>query len=230
MPIPCSPRGGRRAGAGRKPNGKKAGVSHLRRASLSSAHPVHVTLRLRDGMPNLRTKRLGRLLFTQFAKARERFGMRLTHFSIQSNHLHLIVEAAHKRALSRAMQGLAIRIAKSVNRRLVRRGSVFADRYHARALRTPLQVRRVVRYVLNNYRRHLAQCGAQPPRDWADPFSSVDHFDGFRTLLSGRKPTAEFSLGQDPPVVAPRTWLLTTGWRKLGSLRLDDCPGVFAAR
>ena len=33
------------------------------------------------------------------------FGVRIIHYSIQGNHLHLIVEAEDPRALSRAMQG-----------------------------------------------------------------------------------------------------------------------------
>ncbi len=218
-------RGGARPGAGRKPNARLAGVSHLSRPSLSRHYPVHITLRIRRDLPTLRTKAMGRLLFASFAEARCRFGTRLTHFSIQANHLHLIVEAASKPALSRAMQGLGIRVAKSVNRKLGRRGSVLADRYHARALRTPLEVRRAVLYVINNYRRHLAQVGSVPPRDWADPFSSVDYFDGFRPPATGRKAKAEFALGRAPPVAAPGTWLLTTGWRKRGLLRIHECPG-----
>lgn len=217
-------RGGARRGAGRKPNGKEPGVSHLRRPSLSRHSPVHVTVRVRSDVSNLRVKRLGRAIFASFAKARERFGTRLTHFSIQANHIHLLVEAADRVALSRAMQGLGIRVAKTLNRALSRTGSVFSDRYHARALRSPLEVRRAVLYVINNYRRHLAQVGSQPPRDWADPFSSVDYFDGFRLLVSGRRPTAEYALGRAPPVVSARTWLLTKGWRKRGLLNVSACP------
>jgi REP element-mobilizing transposase RayT len=217
-------RGGARRGAGRKPNGRQAGVTHLTRPSLSRHHPVHVTLRVRRELPTLRTKAIGRLLFASFANARNRFGARLTHFSIQANHLHLIVEAASKRALSRAMQGLGIRVAKAVNRKLARRGNVLADRYHARALRTPLEVRRAVLYVINNYRRHLAQVGSTPPRDWADPFSSVDYFKGFRSLPSGRRARAEYALGRAPPVTAPRTWLLARGWQRRGLLSIDECP------
>jgi REP element-mobilizing transposase RayT len=38
--------------------------------------------------------------------------MRLIHLSVQSNHLHLIVEAADRNALGRAMRGLQIRMAR----------------------------------------------------------------------------------------------------------------------
>jgi hypothetical protein len=84
------------------------------------------------------------------------------------------------------MQGLGVRLARRLNGALGRRGSVLAERFHARVLKTPLEVRRVLLYVMNNYRHHLAQSGARTPFDWADPFSSVDYFDGFQRLSSGR--------------------------------------------
>ena len=109
-------RGGARAGAGRPPKGSTAGVSHLRRPAHSRHHPLHVTLRVRPGMPSLR----GHVVFAQVRKAlsqgKERFGFSLVHFSVQSNHLHLIAEAEDARALSRGVQGLSIRIARAVNR------------------------------------------------------------------------------------------------------------------
>src|SRR5438067_2976795 len=53
MELKYRGRGGPREGAGRprKPGGR---VSHDRRPSLSRHHPVHVTLRAADGVPNLR--------------------------------------------------------------------------------------------------------------------------------------------------------------------------------
>jgi hypothetical protein len=127
------------------------------------------------------------------------------------------------------MQGLAIRLAKRLNLRLNRRGTVFDDRYFARALTTPLAVRRCLLYVLNNYRRHT-RSHACAPRDWADPYSSVDYFDGFQRLASGRRPCAEFSLGRDPPVVPPKTDLLARAWRRHGLLRIEKIPGPTSER
>ena len=126
--------GGARKGAGRKRATARPNVSHLRRASLDANQPVLVTMRVRRDVPNLRTQRPMAGVRLAFAGGRRRFGFRLVHFSVQGNHLHLIVEAADKRALSRGMQGLAIRLARRVNGALGRSGSMFADRYHARAL------------------------------------------------------------------------------------------------
>jgi putative transposase len=147
-------RGGARKGAGRPANGERAGVSHLRRPPLSFRHPVHVTLRVARGIQNLRGSALFRTVRNALAKAKERFALRLIHFSVQRDHLHLIVEASDRRALSRGIQGLSIRVARALNHRLHRRGKVFADRYHARALKTPRETGSALRYVLLNARKH----------------------------------------------------------------------------
>src|SRR5262249_53671999 len=57
------------------------------------------------------------------------------------DHLHLVVELETGRALSRAMQGLGIRLAKRLNGALRRRGRVFGDRYHEVVLDSPRKVR-----------------------------------------------------------------------------------------
>jgi REP element-mobilizing transposase RayT len=79
-----------------------------------------------------------------------RAGFRVIEFSVQDDHVHLIAEAADRRTLSGGVRGLAIRLARAVNRTLGRRGQVWGSRYHARALTTPRAVRHVLIYVLNN--------------------------------------------------------------------------------
>ena len=219
LELPLRTWGGRRAGAGRKPNGAKAGVSHLKRPEVKARHPVHVTLRLAQGMPGLRQKALATLVFTAFGGARAQVGARVVHFSVQSNHLHLLVEADGERELSRAIQGLSIRLARRLNGRLGRRGSVFSDRYHSRVLRTPLEVRRALVYVLKNRRRHHTGPGRP---SGIDPFSTARYFDGF--AVAPRWPRSGFVPPEEPPVAPARTWLLRAGWRRLGLLRPDEVP------
>jgi REP element-mobilizing transposase RayT len=194
-------------------------VSHLRRPELKARHPVHVTMKLRDGLPSIRHKPLARLVLCVLAATKNRFDMRLVHFSVQANHVHLIVEVDGQRALARAMQALATRLACHLNRRLGRHGRVFADRYHARALRTPLEVRRALVYVLHNHRHHHAGAGS-PSR--FDVLSSARYFDGFTLELAryARRATSE----EEPPVAPARTWLLRIGWRRHGLLSPTDVP------
>ena len=209
-------RGGARPGAGRKPNGLKAGVSHDKREALAARFPVHVTLRLRKGLPRLRSKRPYRVLREAFARGSERFGFRLCHYSVMSNHMHLIVEAKDRRALSRGMQGLVIRMARGLNRLWERSGKVFADRYHDHILKNPREVRNALNYVLNNFRRHTLAL------KWAiDLFASSPWFDGWR----GRRPRLEIPEETPRPTAEAHTWLLRKGWRKRGLLSQDDVPG-----
>ncbi len=153
-------------------------------------------MRLQPGIGYLRAYRRAKAVEAALRDARERFGVRIIHYSIQGNHLHLIVEAEDRAALSRSMQGLGIRLARRLNALTHRHGGVFADRYHAHPLKTPREAKRAVRYVLTNYCHHALE---HVPAGWTDP------------LASARFTQAPPS--QDSPVVAPSVWLLRVGWR-----------------
>src|SRR5262245_51641010 len=139
--------GGRRAGAGRK-RGKN--VQHLARSRQCRSVPVLVTLRARGTVGDLRGVLFGEVRRCLSA-AKERLGVRIVVFSVQRDHLHLVVEAESKDALSSAMKGLQCRIAKGLNKLLDRSGEVFTDRFHARRLRTPSEIRNSLAYVLLNF-------------------------------------------------------------------------------
>src|SRR5262245_3751981 len=119
LPFPPG-RGGRRTGAGRRPNGETAGVSHRQRAALASRFPAHVTVKLRHGLPRLRQRAAYAALRAAFAAgcngcavAASVGTFRLCHYAVLNDHLHLLVEASDRRALSRGVQGLLIRIARA---------------------------------------------------------------------------------------------------------------------
>jgi REP element-mobilizing transposase RayT len=103
-----SGRGGPRAGAGRKPSGRIC-ERKRRRERFQGSKPVHVTLRVRDGLPRLRNRRLVGELRRSFGEACERGGFRLVHYSIQHNHVHLLVEAEDQAALGRGMKSIGAR-------------------------------------------------------------------------------------------------------------------------
>jgi REP element-mobilizing transposase RayT len=136
----------------------------------------HVVLRVRRGLPWLRTPRAYRVLERAFRAGKEKRGFALVQFSVQADHLHLLVEAEGKQSLARGMQGLAIRLAKSLNRHWRRRtGSVFAERYFARAVQTAKEIKRALAYVLNNARKHGVWTSPSAP----DPFSSGRWYSGW---------------------------------------------------
>ena len=146
--------GGRRRGAGRPPNPGRRSVPHRRRVPHVTRCPAHVTLRAVSNLPSLRDERT----FTAIRRAlglATKGGFRVFEFSVQTDHLHLLVEADDPTRFERGMRGLTIRVAKAVNRALRRVGRVWGDRYHARLLRTPREMRNALVYVLNNWRKHL---------------------------------------------------------------------------
>jgi REP element-mobilizing transposase RayT len=210
LPIPFT-WGGKREGAGRKViKGRRRPTPHRARPDHKARHPVHVTLRARSGLSSLRGRNVFASISTALARA-SRPGFRLIHFSVQSDHLHLIVEAQDKLALEKGIAGLVIRLARAINRALGRTGPVWGDRYHARPLKTPTEVRHGIVYVLFNFKKHRPG-----ERQRIDPCSSAPWFDGFRDPLPRTL---------DPPVTWPaRTWLAKTGWRLRGLIRFDEAP------
>ena len=206
--------GGARKGAGRKPkNGHAAGVQHRSRGSLSASHPAHVTMKLKSGLPRLRNPDEYEALRTAFTRGKERFGLRLTHYVVLNDHIHLVVEAADRDSLRRGIQGLAVRIARALNKLWRRNGKVFADRYHDHVLRTPREVRNALAYVMHNAKKHEAEGRMVRQPHAIDRFSSAPWFDGFveRITVRGIDVTIR-------PVANARTWLLTKGWRRHGLL------------
>jgi REP element-mobilizing transposase RayT len=178
---------------------------------------VHVTLKLARGLPSLRHQALAALVFSVLRKAKVRLGTRVVQFSVQSNHLHLIVETAGRAALSRSMQGIGVRLARGLNDRLRRRGAVFGDRYHARALRTPREVRHALVYVLQNHKHHAVGAGRASQ---FDALSTAAYFDGFTPMVARWPPVPR----DEVPVARATTWLLRVGWRRLGLIRPEEAP------
>ena len=157
--------------------------------------PVHVTLRVADHVWNLRSRRAFRVIRAALETGADRFGVRVVQLSVQGDHLHLLVEAPDRDALARAMKGLAVRLAKGLNRMMGTTGRVLADRFHAHVLATPTEVRRAMRYIRDNARQHAAARGDCYAPGYVDPYSSD-------------APAASLTLP------APTTWLVREGWRR----------------
>jgi REP element-mobilizing transposase RayT len=214
-----APHGGRRAGAGRKPNGDRAGVPHDTRQALAARFPVHVTQKLREHLPPLRRREAYQALRAAFAAGCDRNGFRLIHYAVLNDHLHFVVEATGRSTLSRGVQGLLVRIARTLNRLWKRRGRVFADRYHDHILRSPREVRNALRYVLGNAHHHAAEGRMVAVPQPIDTYTSAPWFDGFRETIVVRGIEAVVR-----PVTEAHTWLLTIGWRRHGLLSVAERP------
>jgi REP element-mobilizing transposase RayT len=177
-------------------------VAHRARPVHYHGHPVHVTMRVERRVPDLRHPCL--FFVTRDAVvAGTRAGFRVVHYSVQRDHLHLLVEAGDKTALAHGLRALAIRVAKTVNAACGTTGRVLEGRYHARALRTPREVRFGLLYVLMNHKKHLRGS----VRTLIDRCSSGIWFRGWRETGP---------LRNDSALASPETWLLRSGWSEHG--------------
>ena len=210
-----------RRGLGRPRKKNNDRVSHQRRDHLPGKSAVHVTLRLRRHVPSLRARRRFNVVkhaFVRFCRARP--GFRLVHFAVLSNHLHFIVEADSKHALSMGMQLLLHSVSRRLNALFVREqggrqktrepgagyrspagwlGRVFADRYHVHALKTPTEMERAVAYVRDNAKNHY---GAQASGLARVGRRLLDTFSSFVRVVDSAPPITS------PPIVRPCGFLL----------------------
>ena len=190
---------------------------------------MHVVLRTVREVGRLRCGKGYRAVRHAVFRAAGKHDFRVVHVSIQANHIHLLCEADDRHALATGMQGLAIAAARRLNRELSRRGArrrgtVFADRYHATVITSPAQARNALSYVLNNWRRHREDLeGTRERAALVDPYSSGIRFGGWRGL---RQPFALPEGYQPLPVVPPTTWLFATGWRRGGEIGWSEVPGT----
>ena len=190
--------GGARPGAGR-PKGSRSSerMPHTRRPRVSRHRPHHVTVRVVRGTFNLRSQRCFAPIRGALNALTQRDGVRVVQFSVQHNHLHLVIEADGRRALSSAMRSLLVRIARGLNAVMKTRGRRIDDRYHEHILKTPSEARNALKYVLGNRDVHMDRWGKLHLAGGVDPFCSL-------------APSPE------PLIRPPESWLLTQGFLRPG--------------
>jgi REP-associated tyrosine transposase len=194
-------------------------VPHRARPVLEGKHPVHVVLRAKRKLwwRNGGVYRVMRRVLAHYLGGAE---FRIVHISIQDDHLHLLIEAANKAALTFGMQSFAIRAARALNRAEGGCGKVFAQRYHATQITSTHQARHALAYILNNWRKHM--------QDWSNGRQRRAQLDEFSSAVSFHGWTKRFAVpnGHEPlPVSPPSTWLLKRGWTRHGAIDPFECPG-----
>lgn len=220
----------KRRRTGPKPRVERTGFAvHRARPAHDFRHPVHVTIRRVRLAPDFRTECIRAVVLHELSRARAK-GVRVVQYSIQSDHVHLIVEGADAADLSAQMRTLFSRVAMMVNQAAGRRGSLFRDRHHRHALKTPREVRNALVYVLFNARKHQRDhaAEAQALHDAPDPCSSAPWF---RHWAADARPPPELvravlaGLPAEAPVTASSTWLGEAGWARAGGpIRFDERP------
>ena len=211
-------RGGPRKGAGRKRSGRRCDPKRARE-KFDRLTAVHVTLRVSDEVRSLRSRAFIAEIRTSLLALKERVNFRLLHYSFQSDHVHLIVEAENHEALGRGMKAVSCRIARAAHRVFEISGKVLRGPYHAHLLRSAAEAHRAIAYVLLNIRKHMSQKHRQAPFVKIDEASSARWFEGFSRQLPAQR-------AGECEVSRPRSWLLSKGWRRYGSIDPALIPGA----
>ncbi len=194
-----------------------------KRTHFSSKNPLHLVLRLREGLPNLRTRKGAQIVKNAILGAQAR-GLRVVHFAILSNHIHLIVESSSPKAFYAAMKSFCSRIGIHVRRlsppsllkKLDQQGlGIFRGRYYLEEIRTPGQMKHALKYVLLNPAKHFKKA------PYLDVFSSSSLFENWQKLIGYElKPTIQNKILRERLrqfLAPPKFWLTNVGWMRASS-------------
>jgi len=179
-----------------------------------------VTIKRARGLVNLRYPAAAQVVFERVMLAQKK-AFRITHFTIQDTHLHLLVDADDATAFSNGLRGFVASLARALNKLWGRSGSVFPERFHSRVLKSVRAVWNAIKYVLNNYLKHGGGVwqGASGVRE-PDQFSSGRYFDGWQ----GHRPAVRAGAAECP--VVRGCWKSAVGWRRgHAKLSLGARPG-----
>lgn len=207
--------GGKRRGAGR-PN-KSGLVNHMKREAVDFKRPLHLTLKVRNAKWNLRCGEVLAQFKRSAAKARL-FGVRVLHYSILRDHVHMVVETASNEDLAAGMRSFGASFGKALRNIFGGRGAVFAGRYHLHVLKSPTEVRNALAYVLQNMAKHSRLL------QHLDGYSSAPYFDQWKTLLGRHmSPILRGHRAAKLPTYLspPRSWLARVGWTRVKTSTLD---------
>lgn len=175
---------------------------------------MHVTTRAIEGLPSFRDQPILSLVLFQMRRLNDAC-FQIVHFSVQTDHLHMIVEADDSDVISRKLAGFMISFARRLNALLARCGKVWSERAHWRDITSAREMYNVLAYVFGNAKRHGIIAASELR---ADPASSAWTFDGWDRPVEA--PPEE--LRWTPP--EPRTELLRRNWITHGLLRLGAAP------
>ena len=202
------------------------GVADGSGPQLKKGQVAHVTIKLNAGLPSLRKGEALAVVLAAMERVNQGGVIRIVEFSIQSNHVHLIVEAGNSADLSSGMAslntGLGMRLNRIWNR--IGEGSVFKERFHMVVVATPTQMRNTLNYVLRNDVHHELGLGK------LDPCSSAPSFGGWCELQGAEDKVRTAEAAKECVSAEARVWLLVKGWWKVSGseqkLSLGRLPRV----
>jgi hypothetical protein len=115
------------------------------REKVNQKMPLHINFSYKT---QIRNKDTLMLLKRAILNARLK-GLKIIHYSMQTNHIHIIVEAMDNKILTTGMRSLTVTFAKGLKKEKIQ-----VKRYHLHILRTLREAKNAIRYVLFNQQKH----------------------------------------------------------------------------
>ena len=161
-----------RKNAGR-PAIRDKGIRHTKREEITRPMPTHLTIKLITA--HIQNKFILKALRHAILRARIQ-GLRIVHYSLEHNHVHIYAEATDNLTLAKGMKALGVSLVKKMNNYLKHKGSCYKTRYHLRILRSATEVKNVLCYILKNGIKH------KRTKFIIDPYNSALVIHDFRIL------------------------------------------------
>lgn len=140
-------------GAGR-PALHDIGIRHLKRAQINRPMPLHLTIKLKKAyMQNGQNVQNKHILKHAIKRARI-MGLKIVHYSLEHDHVHLYTECESNVILTKAMKAFGVSLAKNINKYFSSKGQVYKTRFHLRILKSASEVKNVINYILKNGIKH----------------------------------------------------------------------------
>lgn len=136
--------------AGRKAIHDK-GIRHTSREEIFKPSPLHLTVKLKRA--DIQNKVVLRILKHAIYRSRLQ-GLRVIHFSLEHNHVHLYAECESNFVLGKAMKAFGVTFVRRVNKLKKIKGQLYKYRYHLRVLKSARDAKNVINYILKNGIKH----------------------------------------------------------------------------
>jgi REP element-mobilizing transposase RayT len=149
------------------------GIRHTKREEIRRETPLHLTIKLIRA--DVQNKTVLKALRHAILRARLQ-GLRIIHYSLEHDHIHLYAESDDNKILARAMKALGGSLIKKINKYFKVKGRCYKTRYHLRILRSATEVKNVINYILKNGIKH------KRTKSVIDPYNSALVLHDYRII------------------------------------------------
>jgi len=165
-------------GAGR-PAVHDPGIRHTERPVLTKSASLHLTVKIKRIKADLKNKSILSILKKAILNTRKQ-GLRVIHYSLEFDHVHLLIEAENNLILAKGMQSFGVTFSKAINRLRKLKGGVYKHRYHFRRIVGARQLKNVLNYIFSNGVKH------KTAKTIVNPYNSIKAEKRYRLFFRGK--------------------------------------------